>query len=298
MAKLKTNRDQLVIQSLLGEISSPSVNPTNPYRISSDGGLMVLPGVGGITFNKRIGDSAVDLWGDHVEPAVSIRNTDKNTGSAYNAGLNVMSCVGNRAQVISGDAKDEWGRVTGKHGGIEHVLVDFSADQMDKMAVGDRIQVRATGQGLALPDFPEIRVMNLDPDLLDVMDIKAVQKSGRFRIAVTHLIPAAIMGSGLGKSHTYSGDYDIQMFDPGTVEKHRLDSLRFGDIVAITDADHSYGRIYHRNSISVGVVVHSRSVISGHGPGVTTLFTSTKGMMEAVIDEDANLKNYFARLDG
>jgi hypothetical protein len=296
MAKLGTNRDQLVIQSVLGEISNPAVNPSHPYRISADGVLMVMPGTGGITFNKRIGDSAVDLWGDHVEPGVSIKNPDKNANSVYNTGLNVMSCVGNRAQVVSGDAKGEWGRVTGTHGGIDHVLVDFTPEQMEKMVIGDRIQVRATGQGLTLLDFPEVKVMNLDPDLLEVIDIKGVKKTARLQIPVTHLIPACIMGSGLGKAHTYAGDYDIQMFDEETVEHHHLSTLRFGDIVAITDADHSYGRIYRRNAISIGVIVHSRSVVSGHGPGVATLFTSTKGMIDAVIDDSANLKNYFALL--
>ncbi|MCF7811696.1 DUF4438 domain-containing protein [bacterium] len=297
MPKLKTNRSELIIQSVIGEISSPLSNPMNPYRISADGEPMVLPGIGGITFNKRIGDSAVDLWGDHVEPAVSMKNTDKTVGSPANGALNVMSCIGNRAQVVSGDAKDEWGRVTGTHGGIEHVLVDFTFEQMEKMVIGDRIQVRSTGQGLKLLDFPDIKVMNLDPDLLDLMGITGTKKSGRLSIPVTHTIPAMVMGSGLGKVSTHAGDYDIQMFDEETVEKHSLNTLRFGDIVAITDADHSFGRIYRAKSISVGVIVHSRSVLSGHGPGVTTLFTSTKGYIDAVINADANLVNYFKELD-
>jgi len=297
MSKLKTNRNELVIQSVIGEISSPLSNPMNPYRISSEGEPMVLPGIGGITFNKRIGDSAIDLWGDHIEPAVSMKNTDKTTGTPANAALNVMSCIGNRAQVVSGEAKDEWGRVTGKHGGIEHVLVDFTFKQMENMVIGDKIQVRSTGQGLKLLDFPDIKVMNLDPDLLDVMGISGKKKSGKLSIRVTHTIPAMVMGSGLGKIHTYSGDYDIQMFDEETVEKYSMNTLRFGDIVAITDADHSFGRIYKAKSISVGVIVHSRSVLSGHGPGVATLFTSTKGYIDAEIDDDANLVNYFAELD-
>jgi len=297
MSKLKTNRNELVIQSVIGEISSPLSNPMNPYRISSEGEPMVLPGIGGITFNKRIGDSAIDLWGDHIEPAVSMKNTDKTTGTPANAALNVMSCIGNRAQVVSGEAKDEWGRVTGKHGGIEHVLVDFTFKQMENMVIGDKIQVRSTGQGLKLLDFPDIKVMNLDPDLLDVMGISGKKKSGKLSIRVTHTIPAMVMGSGLGKIHTYSGDYDIQMFDEETVEKYSMNTLRFGDIVAITDADHSFGRIYRAKSISVGVIVHSRSVLSGHGPGVATLFTSTKGYIDAEIDDDANLVNYFAELD-
>ena len=145
MTKLKTNRNELVVQSVIGEISSPLTNTMNPYRISADGEPMVLPGVGGITYNKRIGDSAVDLWVDHVEPGVSMKNTDKNAGGFANGALNVMACVGNRARVVSGDAKDEYGRVTGTHGGIEHVLVDFTAEQMEKMVIGDKIQIPATG---------------------------------------------------------------------------------------------------------------------------------------------------------
>ena len=297
MKKLNTNREQLIVQSVLGEISDPPVNINVPYRISADGELQVLPGTGGITYNARIGDSAVNIWADHVEPAVSIRNPDKSVNSVYNGGLQIMSCVGNRAQVVSGDAKGEWGRVTGKHGGIYHVMVDFTVEQMEKMTIGDKIQVRATGQGLALLDFPEVKVFNMDPDLLVAMELKKYRNTGRLRIPVTHIIPAAILGSGIGKSHCFGGDYDIQMFDDETVQKHHLESLRFGDIVAISEADHSFGRIYRQGSISVGVIVHSRSIVAGHGPGVTTLFTSTSGQIEPVIDSDASLKNLFVKLN-
>ncbi|MGY5855259.1 MAG: DUF4438 domain-containing protein, partial [Candidatus Thorarchaeota archaeon] len=44
-----------------------------------------------------------------------------------------------------------------------------------------------------------------------------------------------------------------------------------------------------KDAVSVGIVVHSDCVISGHGPGVTTLFTSTKGIIEPVIDSGANI---------
>ena len=71
--------------------------------------------------------------------------------------------------------------------------------------------------------------------------------------------------------------------------QYGLRDLRLGDIVAITDADHSYGRIYRSGAVSIGVVVHGRSYVSGHGPGVTSLFTSATGRIEAVLDADANL---------
>ncbi|MDH5792637.1 MAG: DUF4438 domain-containing protein, partial [Candidatus Bathyarchaeota archaeon] len=58
---------------------------------------------------------------------------------------------------------------------------------------------------------------------------------------------------------------------------------------AIMDADQSYGRIYRRGAVSVGIVTHSNSYIAGHGPGVTTLFTSKTGKIEPVIDDRANI---------
>lgn len=53
--------------------------------------------------------------------------------------------------------------------------------------------------------------------------------------------------------HCYSGDYDIQLFDKKVVEEYHLEDLRLGDLVAIVDADHSYGRVYMTGAVSVGV---------------------------------------------
>jgi len=111
----------------------------------------------------------------------------------------------------------------------------------------------------------------------------------KLEIPVTHEIPASIMGSGLGANQVYSGDYDIQLFDEKMRKKYGLDDLRLGDLVAILNADHSYGRIYKEGAISVGIVVHSNCVTSGHGPGVTTLFTSSTGKIVPRIDPDANI---------
>jgi hypothetical protein len=79
------------------------------------------------------------------------------------------------------------------------------------------------------------------------------------------------------------------MFCTETVNECGLDNLRLGDLVAIRDADSSYGRIYRKGSITVGIVTHSDCVVAGHGPGVTTLFTSTKGMIKPVIRKVANV---------
>lgn len=285
--KVKTNEDKLVKISVMGEIASPTTR--SAYRITYDGKPVVLPGTGGITYNIRVGDPATGWQADHVEPGVSIENkeNDPRFKQAANTSLNILSCVGNVASVVTGEAKGEKGTVVGKHGGIEHVMVDFSEEVMDKLVIGDKMQVKAYGLGLELPDFPEVKVMNLDPGFLSKMKLQ--DQDGKLGIPVTHRVPAKIMGSGLGQSQSYSGDYDIQLFDEGTKEEYGLDSLRFGDLVAILDADHSFGRIYKEGAVSVGIVVHSDCVISGHGPGVTTLFTSSNGMIEPKIDSDANI---------
>lgn len=284
---IRINEDKLVKISVIGEVASPVFR--SAYRITHDGKPVVLPGVGGITYNIRVGDLATGWEADHVEPGVSMENkeNDARFKQAANTGLNILSCVGNEAVIVTGEAKSEKGVVVGKHGGIEHVMVDFTEEIMEKMVIGDKILVKAFGVGLKLLDFPEVKVMNIDPGFLKKLNLS--EKDGKLEIPVTHKVPAATMGSGLGATQVYSGDYDIQLFDEDTRQKYGLDTLRFGDIVAITDADHSYGRIYKQGAMSVGIVVHSDCVISGHGPGVTTLFTSTNGMIEPVIDSDANI---------
>jgi len=167
------------------------------------------------------------------------------------------------------------------------VLVDFPSNTLEKLVLGDRILVKAFGVGLRLIDFPEIKVLNMDPALLKVWDPQP--KGDKLEVPVTHIAPAAIMGSGLGANQVYSGDYDIQLFDKVVVDQYGLESLRLGDLVAIVDADHSYGRIYRQGAVSVGVVIHSNCVTAGHGPGVTTLMTSPDGKIVPLIEREANI---------
>jgi hypothetical protein len=237
---LRTNVDKLVKISVVGEVASP-VYGRGIYRISAQGDPVVLPGVGGITYNVRVGDLACGWEADHVEPGVSVENkeNDSRFGRGANTAFNVLSCVGNEAVVVTEGAKGAKGVVTGKHGGIEHVLVDFQLETLEKLMLGDKVLVKAFGVGLKLLDFPGIKVMNMDPRFLDALDPKP--SGEKLEVSVTHVIPAAIMGSGLGADQTYSGDYDIQLFDENVRKEFGLDDLRLGDVVAIKDADHSYG---------------------------------------------------------
>jgi hypothetical protein len=284
---LKTNDQKLIKISVMGEIAHPTIR--NVYNVSATGKPVVLPGVGGITYNLRVGDPACGWEADHVEPGVSVENkeNDARSGQAANTAFNVLSCIGNQAAVSTGEAKGAKGTVTGKHGGIEHVLVDFPSEVLEKLVLGDRILIKAYGIGLKLLDFPSIKVLNIDPRLLEAWKTKP--NGVKLEVPVTHIVPAAIMGSGLGANQVNSGDYDIQLFDSGVVEQYGLGSLRLGDLVAIIDADHSFGRIYRQGAVSVGVVVHTNCVTAGHGPGVTTLMTSPDGKIVPQIDKNANI---------
>jgi hypothetical protein len=285
---LRTNADKLVMISVMGEVASPVIG-RSVYNVSATGTPTVLPGVGGITYNLRVGDPACGWEADHVEPGVSVENkeNDPRFGQGANAAFNVLSCVGNEAIVATGDAKGARGVVTGKHGGIEHVLTDFQPETLGKLMLGDRILVKAFGVGLKLEDYPDMRVMNMDPGFLDTLNLKP--NSGKLEVPVTHIVPAAIMGSGLGANLTQCGDYDIQLFDETVKEQYGLGDLRLGDLVAIIDADHSFGRIYRQGAISVGIVVHTNCVTAGHGPGVTSLMTSPSGRIIPQIDPRANI---------
>lgn len=287
-----SNRHKLVRQSVVGEVTPPRVRPDSPYRISIHGEPRVLPATGGVTYNIRVGHRVSDIVGDHVEPAVSMKNPDE----LANGGLNVLASIGNTATVLTGAAAGAIGVVTGKHGGAEHVMVDFPPAVLEQMVPGDRILVRAFGAGLALDDLPDVHCMSVDPDFFDRWVRGA--SGGKLQVPITHRVPAAVMGSGLGRDNAYRGDYDITMFDDAVVAEYGLDSLRLGDLVAIVDADATYGRYYHRGSVTIGIICHGDSIIAGHGPGVTCLLTSRSGAIEPVIDPDANIGLILGLLDG
>ncbi len=293
LKSVEYNQKKLVMMAVQGFIVPPGFRDP-PYKIDPQGKINVFPGTGSITYNFRTGDSAVHIAGDHVEPAVSLYNPGRSGGgeSSESRGLNGLSCIGNKVLVLTGEAKGAEGRVIGKHGGAEHVMVDFPDDVVfKKLAIGDKMRIYAIGVGMELENIRGVRAINMSPHLLEALTKAGmgVTDKGKLRISVTHRIPAKIMGSGLGQSHVYRGDYDIQMFDEKAVKEHNLKTLRFGDIVAIIDADHTYGRIYQEGAVSVGVISHSRSSGAGHGPGVTTLLTSREGNIEVVIDRNANL---------
>lgn len=283
------NARELVEVVVAGQVTNPLVR-ASPYRVGRDGVLHVVPGTGGIVLSHRVGDRAVGLAGDHIEPGASLRNNDRESmggkGDATRA-LLLNACIGNRAFVVSGPASGAKGTVTGKHGGINHLLVDFPKPDLRKLRIGDRVQIHAIGQGLRLEGFPGVHVLNLAPRLLRAWGLR--RHGPHLHVPCTHVVPASLMGSGLGKPHSVLGDTDIQLSDPHLRRLYRLDRLRFGDFVAICPLDYRFGASYRGGAVTIGIVIHSDSYVAGHGPGVTPLLVADDGSLRPMFRADANL---------
>jgi hypothetical protein len=285
----RTNIPRLVATAVAGQIANPLVRGS-PYRVGRDGVLHVVPGTGGIALNWRVGDRAVGLAGDHIEPGAALHNNDREVVGPYgaaNKALLLLSCVGNRARVTTGRAVGAIGTVTGKHGGINHVLVDFPPSVLRRLVIGDRMQITAYGQGLVLPDFPRVSALNLSPRLLKRWGLR--RHGVHLHVPVTHVVPAGLMGSGLGKSDGVLGDTDIQISDPTLRRRFRLGALRVGDLVAICGLDNRYGPTVRGGRVTIGVVVHSDSHVAGHGPGVTPLLMGPASVLRPMHSPHANI---------
>lgn len=288
---LRTNESELVELAVQGAVMHPKAFG---WEVSHLGEGIVVPSVGGITYNVKIGDAVFGLAGDHIEAGVSFTATPDKLGDNPNRAFNAFSCIGNRAILISGKASGSEGVVTGQHGGVEHVLVDFDDAVLERMTNDDKVLIRACGLGLKLLDYPGVKLYSTSPRLLDALDLRDLG-DGRLEAPVAAEAPAQLMGSGLGHNDVFKGDYDIQTSDMDAIRRLGLDRLRFGDIVAIRDQDSSYGWSFKEGAVTLGVVVHSDSYLSGHGPGTTTIMTCREPHIVPRLDANANI-GYLLRI--
>jgi len=284
---VRTNADRLVSVSVMGNIASPGFSglPAIPYSLTSDGEPFLLPTYGGIVYNVSVGDSVYGWLADCIHPGVSISLKD----DVGNRGLNIFSCVGNVAVVMSGGAAGARGVVTGKSGRFsEHVIIHFSVADREKMAIGDKIVVRSKGVGLDLPDHPDIALKSCSPELLDALEVSSTSE-GKLSVPVVAVVPAHLLGAGAGLT-SEGGSLHIQTADRQAIKDAKLENLRLGDVVALADYDSRFNHGYLGGAVGIGVVGQGDSPRAGYGPGVTLLMTSHKGGITPLLSDDVNLK--------
>lgn len=288
MTTIRTNRDRLVTQILVGEVW-PALADRHGYRIDADGTPFLLPGMGGVTLGVHPGDPATGYVSDHLEPGLSVRAADPEANMA----LQFLSCVGNEVTVRTGPAAGARGRVTGQHA---YVLVDLPEEDLARISTGDQVTIAATGQGLRLLDHPAIVAKNLDPALLPGLPIRT-RADGRLEVGVAVRVPAAAVGAGAGMVSEYANT-DLMGAYPGQSDDLSLglESLRIGDVVALADQDHRFGRGYRPGYITIGVISTGHCRLFGHGPGPSTILSGPAEAFALVDDPDANLSGALATI--
>jgi hypothetical protein len=282
--KVESTASRLVTQVLAGEIW-PSLADRHLYRAGPDGQPFALPGMGAVTLGVRCGDPATGYACDHLEPGASIRHHDP----AANTALQFLTCVGNEVRVWSGPGSGAVGHVIGQHA---YVLADFPAATMASLAPGDQVSVAAVGQGLVLTDHPAITVKNCSPALVAAMP-GGTRPDGRLEVHVAATIPAEAMGAGTGMEPDYANT-DLMGAYPGRGEDLSLglEALRIGDIVALLDSDHRFGRGYREGYLTIGVICTGECALFGHGPGSSSLLTGPAQAFHLVADAGANLSSW------
>ena len=280
---LTWNTSDLVEMAVTGQVSQPAIRQ-GAYLHWPDGRATTLPGMYGIVYNARVGDRAFGWAGDHVEPGVSIAHADERADYA----LHYLTCIGNEAEVASGLARGARGIVTGEHA---RLLVDFEPDVLDQMTIGDTIQIRAKGRGLRLDGYPALEFKKTSPALAEAFGLRV--DGGRVVCPVVMELPARIMGSGAELNAEFV-DQDLMSGDRALMAELGIDQMCLGDLVAIRDVDHRFGRSFRRGWVAICLCIHGDSVLTGHGPGILTLITGPDDALGFTLDPAANIATTLA----
>lgn len=280
---LTWNTSDLVEMAVTGQVSQPAIRQ-GAYLHWPDGRATTLPGMYGIVYNARVGDRAFGWAADHLEPGVSIAHADERADYA----LHYLTCIGNAAEVTSGLARGARGVVTGEHA---RLLVDFEPDVLDRMTIGDTVQIRATGRGLRLNAHPALEFKKTSPALAEAFGLRV--DGGRVICPVAMELPARIMGSGAELNAEFV-DQDLMSGDRALMAELGIDQMRLGDLIAIRDVDHRFGRSYRRGWVAICLCIHGDSVLAGHGPGILTLITGPEDALGFTIDPTANIATTLA----
>jgi hypothetical protein len=284
-AGLKINKDSLIITAVEGVVQPAS---GRDYSVTYDGKPSLDLGMASINYRVSLGDSVYG-WaqGDHVEPDVTIQGRDRPSPSE--CALAILACIGNEAEVLSGEARGAKGYYIGRHAGSDD-KVWFPKEVVEKLALNDRVQVKAKGVGLKIEGFEDVKINKLSPELFEKLGLTV--DGGEIVVPVVMEVPGHIMGSGMGFSPVESLDYDIQTTCPEVVEKYNLKKLRLGDVVAIRDHSDAYSPGRYVGAVTIGTVIHGFSDMAGHGPGVNPILSAMPGRIKIKIDANANTAFY------
>jgi hypothetical protein len=283
---LRINVEKLVETFTCGEITHPQ--PNLDPRISSRREDQLYPPTTGIITNVKFGDPALGwAWGRHLVPGVCIRNKNPQE----NIALVALSCIGNEATILSAAAESKEIKLKGEKGVVmgktaeRELILHFPKRIMERLSIGDRIQIRSHGAGLGIEGYPEIFLINFSPAFLNAMNPS--ERHGKVRFQVTKVLSGRVIEAA--GSNPWLNDYDIQIPSQEILKKMGLEMVRLGDLIAITDCESFEGPRFKEGAISLGVVIHGAGRSSSSGPGILMLVSSSEDIVEPIISRKANL---------
>ena len=115
-----------------------------------------------------------------------------------------------------------------------------------------------------------------------------VKTSGdhRLQIQVAAILPSIAAAAGIGMPAAMF-NMDMNTSIKPITEMTR--DLRFGDIVAVMDQDHRFGRQHRKGWTMVGIISHGTTIGGGHGLGLMTLLTAPSDRLTLDISGEAQL---------
>jgi hypothetical protein len=110
-------------------------------------------------------------------------------------------------------------------------------------------------------------------------------------VHVAARIPVEAIGAGAGMASEYANT-DLMGAYAGLGDDLSLglEGLRIGDIVAMADQDHRFGRGYREGWMSIGVISTGSCQLFGHGPGPSTIMSGPAAAFHLIDDTDANIR--------
>lgn len=268
-----------VATNLGGVVETPEL--TGPYRVDADGRSYIPSGDGGIVLGVRLGDGVFATDADHAAPGACLVHGEQ----AARHALTSFACLGNPVTVRTGAAAGERGVVLGKRGELGRVIACFEPEVLARLAPGDAVVVRGSGQGLELPKphgDAGVVARNVSPAALGLLPVDL--SGDRIGASVRALIGSHTIGNGVGRP-IEQWDLDIQV-DMDTAPELGLAGLVLGDLVAVADLDVRHNAGYRRGFLTVGVIVHGASPQPGHGPGLMPVLCGPAVAFDVIVDEN------------
>ena len=279
---IQTNKDKCLTLAVTGEIAPAAL--TRGYTTTWDGKSKMAIGIGGINYNLKVGDPIFG-WANGERATMGVATVG--IGDRQQGTWLIYLSIGNEVKIKSGEARGEKGVVIGKFGG--YALIHFDDAVMEKLTIGDNLQVKAQGVGLLIEGFEDLFPHGIAPEILE--KIMTQKGADQLEAPVVKVIPGELMGQGAGRGSLY-GNWNVQTCYPPDIEKYGLDELRFGDPVLLKDIQTDYGMGYYKGGATLGVVCSGPSDMPGKGIGVTPILSTRTNKLTTRIDPTANIGKY------